>query len=79
LMGRFIQVANQMKDEGVPVQLINGAMMAASATYGTYISAGNAGYLKESGVDKLVDVYRKHAEYIQRVKAHELGENRTDS
>jgi hypothetical protein len=68
LAERFITLANKMKDEGKPVQMINAALMSASATYGTYIFAGNQGYLKSSGVKKLVDAYSNQVENIQQLK-----------
>jgi uncharacterized protein YukE len=68
LAERFIQLANEMKNEGKTLQMINAAMMSASATYATYIFAGNQGYLKPDGVKKLVDAYRNQVENIQQIK-----------
>ncbi|MCG7933724.1 MAG: DUF3144 domain-containing protein, partial [Candidatus Thiodiazotropha taylori] len=68
LASRFIELANKMKEEGKPVQMVNAALMSASATYGTYIHAGNEGYLQPSGVKKLVDTYSNQVENIQKIK-----------
>jgi hypothetical protein len=65
---RFIALANEIKNEGKPLALVNAALMSASATYGTYTAAGNQGYLKPSGVDRLVDAYRAQVANIQDIK-----------
>lgn len=65
---RFIKLANELKDDGYDVKLVSAAMMSASGIYATYSVAGNAGGLNPSGVDKVVDMYRKSLEGIQRVK-----------
>lgn len=66
--GRFIQLANELKEEGHDAKLISAALMAASGIYATYSVAGNAGGLNPSGVDKVVDAYRRSLEHIQKVK-----------
>jgi hypothetical protein len=68
LAERFIQLANEMKSEGKPLQMINAALMSASATYGTYVFAGNQGYLKSSGVKKLIEAYSNQVDNIQQIK-----------
>ncbi|MEJ2425041.1 MAG: DUF3144 domain-containing protein [Candidatus Thiodiazotropha sp.] len=80
LSQRFIHLANKMKDEGKPLPMINAALMSASATYGTFIFAGNAGYLKPTGVDKLVETFRLQVENLQRIKqqAAEAGVSATN-
>ena len=71
--GKFIDLANELKNEGHDVQLISAALMAASGIYATYSAAGNDGALEPSGVDKVVDLYRKNLEWIQDRKKQELG------
>ena len=66
--GKFITLANEMKDEGLNPQLISAALMAASGIYATYITAGNKGGLQPSGVDKVVMMYRRNLEHIQERK-----------
>ena len=65
---RFIELANSLKEEGYDVKLVSAALMSASGIYATYSVAGNEGGLNPSGVDKVVDVYRKSLENIQRAK-----------
>jgi DNA-binding NarL/FixJ family response regulator len=65
---RFIALANEIKSEGKPLPLVNAAFMSASATYSTYVAAGNEGYLKPSGIDRLVDAYRAQLANIQEIK-----------
>jgi hypothetical protein len=75
LVERFVQLANEMKEEGKSLSTINAALMSASATYGSYVAAGNEGYLKPSGVDKLVDAYRHHAVRVQDIKKATIQSN----
>ena len=71
-MNRFIELANSLKDEGVPVAVINWAMMTASAHYSTYSVAGNAGGLNDSGLEKITDAYRQNLRQVQAVKKAQL-------
>ena len=68
---RFIDLANELKNEGHDKQLISAALMAASGIYATFISAGNEGGLQPSGVDKVVMMYRRNLEHIQERKKAE--------
>ena len=68
---KFIDVANELKDQGHDPQVISAALMAASGIYATFITAGNAGGLQPSGVDKVVLMYRRNLEYIQERKKAE--------
>ena len=67
-MQRFIDLANAMKDEGVPVKVVSWALMTASGIYATYSVAGNSGGLNPSGVDKVADAYRQNLANIQQLK-----------
>ena len=69
---KFIDLANEMKNEGLEPQLISAALMAASGIYATYVSAGNEGGLQPSGVDKVVMMYRRNLEHIQERKKEEI-------
>ena len=71
-MNRFIELANSLKDEGVPVAVINWAMMTASAHYSTYSVAGNTGGLNDSGIEKITDAYRQNLRQVQAVKKAQL-------
>lgn len=65
---RFIKLANELKDEGHDVRLVSAALMSASGIYATYSVAGNEGGLNPTGVDKVVEMYRKSLERIQEIK-----------
>ena len=69
---KFIELANELKEEGIDVKLVNGALMTASGIYATYIAAGNKGSLESSGVDKVVDVYRRTLEHHQTIKKNQM-------
>ena len=69
---KFIELANELKEEGIDVKLVNGALMTASGIYATYIAAGNKGSLESSGVDKVVDVYRRTLEHHQTITKNQI-------
>lgn len=65
---RFIELANTMKDEGLPPEEVSHALMSASGVYATYMIAGNSGGLNPSGVEKVTKAYKKSLENVQRIK-----------
>jgi hypothetical protein len=67
-VNRFIEMANAMKDEGVNINVVSGALMTASGLYASYVAGGNEGGLTESGVEKVSEVYRRELERIQKIK-----------
>ena len=67
-MRRFIELANTMKDEGLPVSVVSWSLMTASGIYATYSVAGNDGALNPSGVDKMVDAYKQNLTKIQALR-----------
>lgn len=69
---KFIELANQLKDEKIDPALVSGALMTASGIYATFVAAGNQGALEPSGVDKVVAVYRRTLEHHQVVKKAQL-------
>jgi hypothetical protein len=69
--GKFIDLANELKNLGHSPQVVSAALMSASGIYATYISAGNTGGLQPSGVDKVVMMYRRSLEHIQERKKAE--------
>ena len=69
---RFIELANEMKNEGLDRNLVSAALMSASGIYATYVAAGNAGALERTGVDKVVSIYRDNLEHIQERKKEEV-------
>ena len=68
---KIIDLANELAKEGIDPKLVSGALMAASGIYATFIAAGNTGGLEPSGVDKIVTMYRKNLEHIQKRKKEE--------
>jgi len=71
---RFITLANEMKDSGVPIHLISWSMLTAGAVYSTFSVAGNTGGLNPSGVDKVVDSFRDCMNQVQEARKAELSE-----
>lgn len=71
---KFIELANQLKDEEIDPTLVSGALMTASGIYATYVAAGNKGALEPSGVDKVVALYRRTLEHHQHVKKSQLSQ-----
>ena len=43
---QFIDLANEMKNEGVSIEAVSTALMRACAVYSTYVVTGNDGALK---------------------------------
>lgn len=74
---KFIDLANQLKDENIDPAMVSGAMMTASCIYATFIAAGNEGALEPSGVDKVIAVYRRTLEHHQEMKKAHLAEKKT--
>jgi hypothetical protein len=73
VLGRFVNLANELKEEGKPVEMINAALILASCTYATYTAAGNEGYLKEDGVKKISEVYRQNLASLQTAKKNQFN------
>ena len=69
---RFIELANQLKDEKIDPALVSGALMTASGIYATFVAAGNSGTLESSGIEKVVGLYQRTLEHYQKVKKDEL-------
>jgi len=69
---KFIELANQLKAEKIDPSMVSGALMTASGVYATYVAAGNNGALNPSGVDKVVNSYRRMLEHHQTVKRSQL-------
>ena len=69
----FIDLANEMKNEGASIQFISTALMRACAVYSTYVVAGNEGALRKSGVEKLKELFAHEVDTIQRAKLKQAG------
>jgi hypothetical protein len=69
----FIQMANRMaNEEGLDVNMISAALMAASGVYATFMAAGNKGFLAPSGIERVTEIYKRNLSYIQDRKKEEL-------
>ena len=69
----FINLANDMKNDGASIQFVSTALMRACAVYATYVVAGNEGALKESVIDKLSEVFAQELNVIQEAKLAGAG------
>ena len=65
---RFIELANAMKDEGLPPGEVSHALMYASGFYATYAIAGNSNGLNQAGVEKLTGIFKSSLEDVQKSK-----------
>lgn len=72
-MLKFIDLANALKEEGMPIKAVNWGLMNASATYSTYSVVGNQGGLNPSGIQKMTSVYQKCLEQITEARKSEFG------
>lgn len=70
-MQRFVDLANTMKDEKVPVSVVSWALMTASGIYATYSVTGNSGGLNPTGIDKVADAYRQNLSNIQALRKNQ--------
>ncbi len=70
---KFIALANEMTQGGVPADLVSHALMTASGLFTTYTVAGNDGGLNDSGVEKVVERFRGVLQHIQQVKQAQFG------
>lgn len=71
-MNRFIGLANEIKDSGVPIHVVSTAMMRAFCVYATYSVAGNTGGLTESGVEKMAEVFKEELAGVQTARKAQL-------
>ena len=67
----FIDLANEMKNDGASIELISTALMRACAVYSTYAVAGNQGALHQSGVEKLEKLFGQQLAVVQKAKLAE--------
>ena len=65
---RFVDLANTLKNEGIDIKVISHGLMSASCVYTTYTVSGNEGGLTQSGVEKVIQVYKSELERIQKIK-----------
>ena len=65
---RLIDLANEIKDEGIGTNVVSASLMTASAVYATFVVGGNTGGLTDSGVEKVTAAYKQQLEQIQALK-----------
>lgn len=70
---QFIDVANEMKDDGVSKEAVSTALMRACALYSTYVVTGNDGALRDSGVEKLQQLFGEELQAVQAAKMASAG------
>ncbi len=71
-LNKFIDLANQMKNDGASTPVISAALMSASAVYATYVAVGNEGGLTASGEEKVVEAYRHQMAQVQAARKAQL-------
>lgn len=69
---KFIELANELKKEDIDIVMVSGSLMTASCIYATYVAAGNDGALESSGIDKVIQLYRRTLEHHQVNKKAQL-------
>ncbi len=67
-MNRFIELANQMAEEGIQRNLVGAALLTAAGLYSSYVVSGNDGGLNESGIDKLTAMFKRELERVEEAK-----------
>ncbi|MCH1602996.1 MAG: DUF3144 domain-containing protein [Luminiphilus sp.] len=67
-VNQFIDLANNMAQQGIPLPVVSSSLMTACATFSTFVVAGNEGALRESGVEKLRDIFAAELSAIQKLK-----------
>lgn len=76
---RFIDLANSLKDEGLPTKVVSAGLMTASTVYVTYVLAGNEGVLNQKGMDEVVKTYRQQLSRFQDSKREQLEKTAEES
>ena len=69
---RFIELANEMTNQGMPIHVVSWSMLTAAAVYSTFSVTGNSGGLNPSGVDKVVNSFRDCMNQVQEARKQEL-------
>lgn len=67
-MNRFIDLANQMQEEGIQRNLVGAALLTAAGLYSSFVVGGNAGGLNESGIEKLTAMFKRELERVEAAK-----------
>ncbi|MEM1155857.1 MAG: DUF3144 domain-containing protein [Pseudomonadota bacterium] len=74
-MQRFVKLANEMTEEGVPTHVAGASLMTASCVYSSFQVKGNRGRLSAEDIERVTTTYRQHLELVQghREKAENEG------
>ena len=67
-VNRFIELANTMANEAKSPQMVSSGLMTACAVYATYVVTGNDGALRESGIDKITNLFKEELAQVQQAK-----------
>ena len=67
-VNRFIDLANEIHKEGISTEIVSSGLMTACAVYATYVVTGNAGALRDSGVEKISGLFSEELAQVQRAK-----------
>lgn len=67
-VNRFIDLANEINKEGIGSEVVSSSIMTACALYATFVVTGNAGALRESGVEKITNLFSEELAQVQRAK-----------
>jgi len=75
-VNQFIDLANNMTQQGIPLPVVSSSLMTACATFSTFVVAGNESALRESGVEKLRDIFAVELSAIQTLKIEQAKKER---
>lgn len=64
-MQRFLKLANEMTEEGVPTHIAGASLMTASCVYASFQVKGNKGRLSAEEIESVTKTYRQHLERLQ--------------
>lgn len=67
-MNRFIDLANQMHEEGIQRNLVGAALLTAAGVYSSFVVGGNSGGLNASGIEKLTTMFKRELERVEAAK-----------
>ena len=70
-VNRFIDLANEIHNGGVSTEIVSSGLMTACAVYATYVVTGNAGALRDSGVEKITGLFSEELAHVQRAKVEQ--------
>lgn len=65
---QFIDLANEMKNDGASKEAVSSALMRACAVYSTYVVTGNNGALTASGMEKIIEIFGHSLKQVQEAK-----------